>query len=174
MYKRCYISRMKTHNRQPRTLGTALRHLLEMLDGDVESAYRDAKLPIYRPRYTPLMRVLATGGSVAICDLASRAGISHSAASQTVARMKADGLVTQATGADGRERVVALSRRGKAMLPRLKARWEATNAAAEELDAELSVRLTECIEEAIAALEARPFKERIAASEARLKRKEGE
>ncbi|HWK75971.1 MAG TPA: MarR family transcriptional regulator [Povalibacter sp.] len=159
--------------RSDRTLGTALRHLLELLDGDVEAVYREASLD-YRPRYTPVMRALADSRTLAIRDLAAAAGISHSAASQTVAKMKAAGIVRQIAGQDGRERVVQLTRHGKALLPKLEARWTATNAAAEELDRELSSRLTHTLEEAIAALEARSFKQRIRANEARIARKNPE
>ena len=147
-----------------RTLGTALRHLLELLDGDVQAVYREEGLD-YRPRYTPLMRALAQSRPLAIKALAAAAGISHSAASQTIAKMRAAGLVVDAQAEDGRERTVKLSRRGSALLPRLRERWAATNTAAEQLDHELSQRLSACVEEAIAALEAKPFKERIRAVE---------
>jgi hypothetical protein len=63
---------------------------------------------------------------------------------------------------------VKLSSRGKALLGQVKHHWQATNAAASELDGELSVRLTTCTEEAIAALERKPFKERIRANRVRL------
>jgi DNA-binding MarR family transcriptional regulator len=149
-----------------------LRHLLELLDGDVAAVYEEEGLQ-YRPRFTPIMRALASGDSIAIRDLAAAARITHSAASQSVARMKQMGLVEQAGAKDGdaRERAVRLTRRGKALLPKLEVRWRATNAAAEELDKELSQRLTVCVEEAIAALEARPFKQRIRTNEQRLLRK---
>jgi DNA-binding MarR family transcriptional regulator len=172
LYKRCYISAVTDQPPKPRTLGTALRHLLELLDGDVAAVYEEEGLQ-YRPRFTPIMRALASGASIAIRDLAAAARITHSAASQSVARMKQMGLVEQAGAKDGdaRERAVRLTRRGKALLPKLEVRWRATNAAAEELDKELSQRLTVCVEEAIAALEARPFKQRIRTNEQRLLRK---
>lgn len=154
---------------QSRTLGTALRHLLDLLDGDVQAIYREEGLD-YRPRYTPIMRALAGAPSVAIRDLAIAAGITHSAASQTVAKMRQAGLVDQVPGRDARERAVRLTRRGRALLPKLEQRWIATNEAARELDAELSQRLSDVLEEAIAALEARPFKERIRTSERRIAR----
>lgn len=154
----------------PRTLGTALRHLLELLDGDVAAVYEEEGLD-YRPRFTPIMRALAGCTSMAIRDLAAAARISHSAASQTVARMKNAGLVEQVGASDARERAVRLTRRGKALMPKLEMRWRATNAAAEELDHELSDRLTHCVEEAITALEARSFKQRIRSNEQRLLRK---
>ncbi len=47
--------------RPARTLGTLLRHLIELLDGAVEQTYRDAELD-YRPRYTPVLRALIARG----------------------------------------------------------------------------------------------------------------
>ena len=153
-----------------RTLGTALRHLLELLDGDVEATYREAGLK-YRPRYTPIMRALANSEGATIRQLATAAGVTHSAASQTIARMKADGMVLFANTADGRERAVKLSARGKALLGEVRHHWDATNAAAHELDDELSARLSASVEEAIAALERTPFKERIRKNRERIARR---
>jgi DNA-binding MarR family transcriptional regulator len=160
---------MATNSQPQRTLGTALRHLLELLDGDVDATYREAGLK-YRPRYTPIMRVLAESPGASIRELAIAAGVSHSAASQTVARMKADGIVQLATTTDGRERAVRLNSQGKALLAKVRRHWAATNAAADELDRELSARLITSVEEAIAALERKPFKERIQMNRARLER----
>ena len=170
LYKRCYIGAVNAPSSKPRTLGTALRHLLELLDGDVAAVYKEEGLN-YRPRFTPIVRALASSNSMAIRDLAAAARISHSAASQTVARMKNAGLVEQVGATDARERAIRLTRRGKALLPKLEVRWRATNAAAEELEHELSERLTRSVEDAIAALEARSFKQRIRANEQRLLRK---
>jgi len=142
------------------TLGTQLRHLLELLDGAVEQAYEDAGLD-YRPRYTPVMRAVIELGAPSIRTIAQRAGITHSAVSQTVAQMAECGLVKLAPGSDARERIVMLSAAGKALVPELERRWAATNEAARALDAELSQPLSAVVQEAIAALERRPFAERI-------------
>lgn len=143
------------------TLGTRLRHLLELLDGSVEQAYVDAGLD-YRPRYTPVMRVLLEQGSASIRAIAERAGVTHSAASQTVSQMAARGLVALEPGKDGRERIVALTAAAQKLVPVLERQWAATNAAAEALDAELSHPLLALVNEAIAALERAPFSARIA------------
>ncbi|GFJ95745.1 hypothetical protein [Phytohabitans rumicis] len=34
-------------------VGTLMRHVLELLDGDVATVYRDAGVPDYRPRFSP-------------------------------------------------------------------------------------------------------------------------
>jgi DNA-binding MarR family transcriptional regulator len=142
-------------------LGTQLRHLIELLDGAVQQAYTDAGLD-YRPRYTPMMRVLAQQQSATIGQLAELAGITQPAATQTVALMKKEGLLlVAASGEDGRQRVVRLSRQGEALLPRLQACWQATRRAADSLDAELEFPLSECLAQAIAVLEQRSFGDRI-------------
>jgi DNA-binding MarR family transcriptional regulator len=142
-------------------LGTQLRHLIELLDGAVQQAYTDAGLD-YRPRYTPMMRVLAQQQSATIGQLAELAGITQPAATQTVALMKKEGLLlVAASGEDGRQRVVRLSRQGEALLPRLQACWQATRRAADSLDSELEFPLSECLAQAIAVLEQRSFGDRI-------------
>lgn len=142
-------------------LGTQLRHLIELLDGAVQQAYADAGLD-YRPRYTPVMRVLAQQPSATIGQLAELAGMTQPAVTQTVALMKKEGLLLVAVnGDDGRQRVVRLSRQGEALLPRLQACWQATSRAADKLDAELAFPLSGCLAQAITALEQRSFGERI-------------
>jgi DNA-binding MarR family transcriptional regulator len=76
--------------------------------------------------------------------------------------MKKEGLLlVDASGEDGRQRVVRLSRQGEALLPRLQACWQATRRAADSLDAELEFPLSECLAQAIAVLEQRSFGDRI-------------
>ena len=171
LYKCLYNSAVTNTRKSKRTLGTQLRYLLELLDGDVDSIYREEGLD-YRSRYTPIMRVLAEHAGVAIRDLAATGGISHSAACQTVAKMRANGLVAVTAGSDSREQIVRLTKKGKQLLPRLMKRWAATNAAAAALDRDLPSSLSEVVEAAIQALERKPFRERIRTSErALLKRK---
>jgi DNA-binding MarR family transcriptional regulator len=145
------------------TLGTLVRHLIELLDGEVQAAYQTAGLA-WRPRYTPVLRGLMSLGPASIKALALKIGISHSAVSQTVAQMTRDALVELKPGADARERIVALTPKAEAMIPALQRQWAAVNAAADQLDAELSSPLTGVIAEAVAALGQRPFGERIRAA----------
>ena len=144
-------------------LGTRLRHLLELLDGDVEAIYREAGLAGYRPRYTPVMRMLARVEAATIKEIAAQAGSSHSAISQTVAQMVRAGLVRSRPGADARERRISLTAAGRRLLPRLAGLWADTAAAARALDAELPHALGEAVEQAIATLERAPFRARIRA-----------
>lgn len=150
------------------TLGTLLRHLIETLDGSVQAAYADLALN-YRPRYTPVLRVLRELGSASIRTISQSAGITHSAVSQTVSQMSRDGLIEMQVGDDARERIVALSPAALAMLPTLETQWAITNAAAQALDGELSMPLSQLLREAIDALERQPFKARMGQAKVSLK-----
>ncbi|MDG6103120.1 MarR family transcriptional regulator [Dactylosporangium aurantiacum] len=142
-------------------LGSRLRHLLELLDGDVAGVYADLGLPEVRPRFAPVVRTLVQGGPATIRDLAAAIGVTHSAASQTVAEMARQDLVRLETGADARQRIVHLTDRARGLLPVIEAEMAATTSAAEALDAELRYPLSRLVEEAIAALEDRPMRDRI-------------
>ena len=143
-------------------LGTRLRHVLEVLDGDVASVYEDLGLVDYRPRFSPVVRALVVLGPSPIRDLARAIGVTHSAASQTVTQMTMSDLVRLEPGADARQRIVHLTDRARSLLPVIDAEWAATSAAAADLDAELPVPLSEMLAAVLRAVERRPMRERIA------------
>jgi DNA-binding MarR family transcriptional regulator len=141
-------------------LGTLLRHLLDLLDGDVQRAYDELGLD-YRPRYTPVVVALLDLGPSSIQDIARAAHITHSAASQTVAQMAGKGLVHVRPGHDLRRRVVHVGSKLQQMLPTLRRQWADAAAAAAALDAELPTGLVEAANAAIEALERVPFRARM-------------
>ncbi|MGC0419864.1 MarR family winged helix-turn-helix transcriptional regulator [Embleya sp. AB8] len=144
-------------------LGTRLRHLLDVLDADVAAGYAGLGLPYgFRPRYGPILRVLAARGPISIRDLAAAIGVTHSAASQTVAQMVKAELVGLSPGADARQRIVTATPQADELLPVLNAEWTATTTAARTLDAELPYPLSRLLDEALAALDHHPMRERIA------------
>ncbi|WP_224361228.1 MarR family winged helix-turn-helix transcriptional regulator [Hyalangium versicolor] len=153
----------------PPTLGTLLRHLVETLDDAVEQAYARAGLD-YRPRYTPVVRALMALGPTSIRAISQSAEMTHSAVSQTVSQMATRGLVRLQPGEDARERIVVLTPEAETMVPALERQWAATNAAAAALEGELSAPLSQVLREAIAALERRPFSDRITEAAAKLER----
>lgn len=143
------------------SLGTQLRHLIELLDGAVAAAYVDAGLA-YRPRYTPIMRVLLQQESATIGFIADAAGISQPAATQTIALMIKDGLVAvEASATDGRQKVISLTRQGRELVLPLTVCWRATAAAAASLEAELPSSLAAVLDSAIDALSVKSFGARI-------------
>lgn len=145
------------------TLGTLLRHLIDLLDGDVEAAYQAAGLA-WRPRYTPVLRALMRNGPQTIKAIAGNLGVSHSAVSQTVTQMVKDDLVALQPGRDARERIVSLTAKTEQMIPRLERQWAAVNLAADTLDQQLSAPLSGVVKEAIAALSEESFGQRIQAA----------
>jgi DNA-binding MarR family transcriptional regulator len=142
------------------SLGTELRRLIELLDGDVEKHY-DALGLEYRPRFTPIVRALEALGPTSIKSIAIQSGLSHSAVSQTVAQMVKFKLLALKSGSDGRERIVEPTTVLVQMLPALHAQWAATNGAARKLETELSASLLQTVGEAICALQSRSFADRI-------------
>jgi len=145
-------------------LGTQLRHVLELMDADVAGVLADLGLAGYRPRFSPIVRALAALGPLPIRELAKAVSVTHSAASQTVAEMSKRGFVVLEPGQDARQRVVRLTEQTRQALPLIQAEWAATRSAAEELDAELPVPLGELVPAIAAALERKPFRQRIAES----------
>lgn len=142
------------------TLGTQLRHLLELLDGAVAQNYASLGLG-YRPRYTPVMRALIGGQPCSVGEIASAAGITQPAATQTVSLMIRDGLIEAAPSHDGRKKLAQIAPHGRALLPQLEQAWSATARAAASLDQELPVPLSDILSAAIAALTQKPFEQRI-------------
>ncbi|GLY63434.1 MarR family winged helix-turn-helix transcriptional regulator [Amycolatopsis taiwanensis] len=145
----------------PELLGTRLRHLLDQLDAAVGQVYADLGLPGFRVRFTPIIRVLAAAGPSSIRDLAEAIGVTHSAASQTVAQMVKEDLVVRVPGDDARQRIVRLTPKAQRLLPMLESEWEATKAAATALEAELPFPLSHLIDETLAALGRRSMHRRI-------------
>src|ERR1700729_492276 len=90
-------------------LGTRLRHVQELLDAEVAQVYVDLGLADYRPRFSPVVRALVELGPLSIRDLARAIGVTHSAASQTIAQMRSRGFVVITPGEDARQRVVHLT-----------------------------------------------------------------
>ncbi|HTH47911.1 MAG TPA: helix-turn-helix domain-containing protein [Candidatus Limnocylindria bacterium] len=152
------------------TLGTLLRHLIEMLDSAVAETYADSGLD-YRPRFTPVFRALLTLGPASIQAISRHARITHSAVSQTVSEMAKRGWVQVTKGPDARQHIVALTAQADGATALLRRHWTATNAAAQALDRELSAPLSDLLRETIAVLERRPFRDRIKCAAAELEGK---
>lgn len=142
-------------------VGTLLRHVLEILEGEVADLYRDLGFPEYRPRFSPFVKMLVASGPMSIRALATAIEVTHSAAGQTVAQMEKSGLVTLRSGADARQRIVQLTPKAHALMPTIEAEWSATERAMANLDAELAVPIVELLRQTLERLDERSLKERI-------------
>ncbi|MBK8285378.1 MAG: MarR family transcriptional regulator [Ahniella sp.] len=143
-------------------LGTQLAYLLDLLDSAVQDSYVQAQLAT-RPRYTPVLRALSECEPSTLGQIAQAAKISQPSATQTVALMIEDGLISSTPGpGDGRQRLIRFTDKGRDLMPKLQTCWSATRLAADTLDAELAVPLSALLAKAIEALERKPFAQRIA------------
>ena len=139
-----------------------LRRLQEEMDAEIGRLYADRGLAGVRPRFAyPLIR-LAHRGPLSIRDLAAGLELTHSAVSQTVSAMRAQGLVRTEPGPDARTRVVHLTDRARQLVPFLEAEWRATEEAVAALDAELPAGLADYVAAMRAGLSERSFRDRIA------------
>jgi DNA-binding MarR family transcriptional regulator len=162
MYKCLYKFERDGGDVAEASFAVRLRAALEAIDAGIAAALLDLGLADYRPRFSAIVRVLARDGAANISELAAATGVTHSAASQTVNELRLRGLVTLARGHDERSRVVSLAPNAHELLPAIEAEWAATAAALTALDTELSVALPTIAAELAAALERRPFRQRIA------------
>jgi DNA-binding MarR family transcriptional regulator len=143
-------------------LGARLRAIFDEMDGDVVRTLTDLGITDYRSRFSAVVRSIAESGPVPIRTLATALGVTHSAASQSVAEMRRRGLVELVPGADARERLVRLTKATLSMKPALDAEWEATEIAYAAINAELSAPLSQVVNELAEALKRRSFRDRIA------------
>ena len=144
-------------------MGTLLRQLVTLMDGEVDAFYVREGLPL-RSRYTPVIKALLRRDSATIKQLAADVGLTHSALSQTISQMTKEGLVIGRPGDDPRERHIRLTPAAKALLPRIKECWRLFDAAAASVSSDAGASLAAVCASAIAALEAKPFGERIKAA----------
>ncbi len=131
------------------------------MDQEIASLYDAAGAEKVRPRFVGPLLKLDRHGPMTIRELADRIEVTHSAMSQTVAGMRRAGLIEDAQTTDRRTRRIALSQRGRELLPLMQAEWRATEAAIREIEAEIPYPLTRAVEDVQAALSRRPFSERL-------------
>lgn len=132
------------------------------MDEDIARLYAEQGVAGVRPRFSMALIKLHYLGPMTIRDLAGEVEVTHSAMSQTVTAMRRHGLVDTTLGQDARTREVALSDRGRALVPFLEAEWRATEQAIAQLEAEVPYPLTQVVRDLAAALDRHSFHDRIA------------
>jgi DNA-binding MarR family transcriptional regulator len=131
------------------------------MDADIGRIYAEREVTGITPRHVmPLIR-LARLGPMTIRALSSSLGVTHSAASQTVSALNRAGYVRSKPGADARTRTIALTAKGRALVPLLEAEWRATEAAAAEIESEIPYPMSQVVRDIEAVLERRSFHDRI-------------
>jgi DNA-binding MarR family transcriptional regulator len=143
------------------SLWRPLRDLLDLMDDDIARLYTERGVRGVRPRFSKALIKLAHLGPLSIKQLAQAVEVTHSAMSQTVTALRAEGLVRVRPGEDARTRTVELTDEGRAVVPFLEAEWRATEAAVAELEAEVPYPLTAVVRDLRGALARRSFHDRI-------------
>jgi DNA-binding MarR family transcriptional regulator len=137
--------------------------LIREIDNDIGRIYEERGVTGVTPRQVlPLVRI-AHRGPMTITELSSELGVTHSAASQTVAALSRAGYVRSKPGADARTRTIALTPRGRALIPLLEAEWRATGAAISDIEKEMPYPLSRVGVDLAAILARRSFYERVSA-----------
>ena len=145
------------------SLWRPLRLLQAAMDAEIAALYAEAGIAGLKPSYVMEILRLDRRGPMTITELASSVQRTHSAMSQKVAAMRAAGLVRTTTGPDARTRKVTLTAKAKRLVGALEAEWRATEAALEEIEAEIPYPLSRVVADIHAALERKSFHDRIAA-----------
>jgi DNA-binding MarR family transcriptional regulator len=135
--------------------------LLARMDQDIAELYAASGIEDVRTRFVGPIIELSRSGPLTIKELASARKVSHSAMSQTAAAMRKAGLVEPAADSDGRARRIQLTARSREVVPFLQAEWRATEATVRALDAELPYPLMTVVADLEAALDSRPFAQRL-------------
>lgn len=104
-------------------IGTRIRRLQELLTADADRIYEEAGLN-FRAGYFYAIYTLSEYGSMPIREIARLAGFSHSAVSQTVKRLAAEGILETTAMEDGRQKCVQLTTMGKALVEEARPIWQ--------------------------------------------------
>jgi DNA-binding MarR family transcriptional regulator len=139
----------------------SLHRLLADMDDQIAELYRRRGITEVRPRFVGPLILLARHRSLTIRELAELTGRTHSAASQTVAALRQQGLAESAPGDDARTRRVSLTGRGRELVPLMEAEWHATEEAVRQIEREIPYPLTRVVDDIRAVLGRRGFTDRV-------------
>jgi DNA-binding MarR family transcriptional regulator len=139
-----------------------LRLLQAAMDAEIARLYAEAKISGLKPSFVMELLRLHARGPMTITELARSVQLTHSAASQKVAAMRAGGWVRTTAGPDARSKKVALTAKARRITGRLAAEWRATEAAIAEIEAEIPYPLSRVVTDIEEALQRKSFHDRIA------------
>jgi DNA-binding MarR family transcriptional regulator len=139
-----------------------LRLLQAAMDAEIARLYAEAQIRGLKPSFVRELLRLHARGPMTITELARSVQLTHSAASQKVAAMRAAGWVRTTAGPDARSKKVTLTAKARRITGRLAAEWRATEAAIAELEAEIPYPLSRVVTDIEEALRRKSFHDRIA------------
>jgi DNA-binding MarR family transcriptional regulator/GNAT superfamily N-acetyltransferase len=114
-------------------LGSRLKRLSEALYSGVDEVYRAHGVTL-TSRAFPILFLLRDDGPLGVTELAARLGQSHPAVVQMSHKLRAAGVVAETRDrGDERRRLLALTRKGRALMTRLGPVWQAVVGAVDGL-----------------------------------------
>ena len=118
-----------------------LKRLMQRLLDAAAELYEAQGVP-FKPRWVSTFLLLARERELTVTEIARRLRITHPAVIQITNGMSEAGLVEFASDArDARRRLLRLSRKGRALRPRMEAIWNALASEQERLFAECGVAI---------------------------------
>jgi DNA-binding MarR family transcriptional regulator len=139
-----------------------LRRLMQRIDDDIARVYEGMPdADGLRPSWVLELLRLDAQGPMTIRALADSVGKTHSALSQKVAAMSRAGFLETHEGSDGRTRLVHLTDRSRALVGRMRAEWQATEATLAEIEAESPYPLSQAVHDLEAVLARKSFYDRL-------------
>ena len=139
-----------------------LRLLQAAMDADIAEVYAEARIGGLKPSFVMELLRLHARGPMTITELARSVQLTHSAASQKVAAMRAAGWVRTTPGSDARSKTVTLTAKARRVTGRLAAEWRATEAALADIETEIPYPLSRVVTDIEEALQRKSFHDRIA------------
>jgi N-acetylglutamate synthase-like GNAT family acetyltransferase/DNA-binding PadR family transcriptional regulator len=150
-------------------LGSRLRRLSEMITEDAAKLYALYQVEL-EPRWFPVFYLLAETPHLTVTEIAQSIGHSHASVSQIVKEMKKNQLIRETKDkSDGRKALIALTEKGKGILPKIASQYIDVREAVEELFSQMQYDLWKAMEETEYLLGQKNLLERV-----RVKKKERE
>lgn len=134
------------------SLGSRFKRLGDLLYQDYAKLYQHAGVP-FKPIWFLILNYLSTRSSGSITEIASALYVTHPHVTHIAADLIQRGLVQAfADPADGRRRMLRLTRRGRDLIEQARPVWEAIRRAQEQIIAEADsnvLRILERLEAAV-------------------------
>jgi DNA-binding MarR family transcriptional regulator len=138
-----------------------LRLQQQEMDDELARVYAEARVEGLKTSWVMELLRLHYSGPMTITELAESVQRTHSAMSQKVAAMRTAGWVRTTTGPDARSKKVTLTDKATAIIDVLAAEWRATEAAIQEIEAELPFSITDYVAAVEEARRRKSFHDRV-------------
>lgn len=119
-------------------LGTRMRRLIEAMSAGMERLYDELGVDFRTGSFYAVYAVV-TRGPLTINEIVALSGFSQSAVSQTIKRLVTAGYLETLATADGRQKLVALSKDGERLVEKMRPAWDAMEAVVKDGIAESGV-----------------------------------